>query len=81
MTNTDRAWLFSIGALLATAVLLALWTLHESARPQVLISPVTAPGSRGQNVRGTGLTLGLVLGASAFSGQTVTVLGPIGHMY
>jgi uncharacterized protein RhaS with RHS repeats len=38
-------------------------------------------GSHGQLVQGGGLTLGVGVGASAFNGQTNTVLGPIGHLW
>jgi hypothetical protein len=38
-------------------------------------------GSQGQMVEGGGLTLGVGLGASSFSGETNTVLGPIGHIW
>jgi hypothetical protein len=39
------------------------------------------PGSQGQLVQGAGLTLGAGIGASAFSGQTNTTLGPIGRLW
>lgn len=38
-------------------------------------------GSHGQLVEGAGLTLGVGVGASAFSGATNTVLGPIGQIW
>jgi hypothetical protein len=38
-------------------------------------------GSQGQLVQGAGLTLGAGIGGTAFSGQTTTTLGPIGHLW